>query len=188
MFHLNDDERAFIMDDVGYKFVPANNNFLSGSYTILQEPRLARMKSIVEHHINRFTSDVCGMKQELVVCQSWIARTLVGGAHSRHNHPNSIFSGVVYLDCSDNSPLNFYHGNMLFKDFKFDVDYDKVTPYNRMVTQLPVSKGDFIMFPSWVEHDVSMNPGPRERVVLAFNTFVRGSFGSYNFYPTGLSV
>ena len=186
-YTVSENERNYI-DNIEYNFIEYNKNYMSKDYYILNKELLSPLKEVILKVINSYREEICGIKQNLVITQSWITKTEIGGSHTIHNHPNSIFSGVYYIECSDSSPVNFYHGNELLRDFKFDLDYTKETIYNKSITRVLPKTGDIVMFPSWVEHDVGANLGPKKRIVLAFNTFLSGEFGAVNLYPTGLSL
>ncbi len=90
--------------------------------------------------------------------------------HNMHMHPNSFFSGVLYLNAPENC------GNIGFKDprigselLAFDFEEDSVFRH-RTIEVEPVT-GRLIFFPSWLYHGTrqgEFNP-PDERVSLSFN-------------------
>lgn len=168
--------------------MPANNNYLTDSYNLLEDEKFSTIKNLITVALDDYCDNVCGMKQKLKITQSWIARTKSGGAHSLHNHPNSLFSGVYYISCPDQSPLNFYFENGLFRDFKFDVDYYQQTEYNTTCVPIYPCTGDIVIFPSWLNHSVAVNSGPKERISLSFNTWLSGNLGEKHFFPAGLSL
>jgi uncharacterized protein (TIGR02466 family) len=90
--------------------------------------------------------------------------------HNMHMHPNSFFSGVLYL----NAPKNA--GNIGFKDpriasevLKFDFEEGSIFK-NKTIEVEPIT-GRLILFPSWLYHGTQ--PGEfsplEERVSLSFN-------------------
>lgn len=176
------------IDSLKYNFVPANNNYLTDSYNLLEDEKFSTIKNLITVALDDYCDNVCGMKQKLKITQSWIARTKVGGAHSLHNHPNSLFSGVYYISCPDQSPLNFYFENGLFRDFKFNVDYYQQTEYNTTCVPVYPCAGDIVIFPSWLQHSVAVNSGLKERISLSFNTWLSGNLGEKHFFPAGLSL
>jgi len=90
--------------------------------------------------------------------------------HNMHMHPNSFFSGVLYLNAPENC------GNIGFKDprmaselLAFDFEEDSIFRH-RTIEIEPVT-GRLIFFPSWLYHGTrqgEFNP-PDERVSLSFN-------------------
>lgn len=103
---------------------------------------------------------------------SWANLHLLGDTTIEHSHSdgyygNSHISTVYYLkkptDC----------GHILFCD---PLDYIKrLTPYrdlkgnNLISTEVKAKQYDFILFPSWLRHKVSMHPVKEERIALSFN-------------------
>jgi uncharacterized protein (TIGR02466 family) len=146
---------------------------------------LLNFKRYIESELSVFKNSVVGIPQDLYITQSWIARTDPGGWHSLHNHPNSIFSGVIYINTPTDASIKFLHLNDLFKTFKFDINYHTTTEFNSIYTEIPVRENDIIIFPSWLDHEVAVNDSSCARVVLGFNTFIKGSFG-HDMYPTKL--
>jgi len=98
------------------------------------------------------------------------------GYHKLHAHPNCIISGCFYLDIPVNS------SNILFKDPR---DYHKYyqLEYNLNDGQgdanclnpdiiKEVKTGDFLMWNSWLEHEVLPNKIDLPRTTLVFNISV----------------
>lgn len=85
-----------------------------------------------------------------------------------HCHPNSRVSGVIYLEVGDDpSPIYFRHPNPLMHNEKCNYH----TEFNEIFVRFNASKGDLIIFPSWLEHGshgVANNSD--RRVALSFNT------------------
>lgn len=181
---LMDDERKWI-NSLTYNFAAFNNNYFSVNYDVLDG--LPRLKEIANEQLLKFKDEVCCFKQELYITDSWIAKTLPGGMHSEHEHPNSLFSAVMYLQTPRNNPLNFYRTSDLNRDFRFVFDYTKPNKYNRSVYSVDVKEGDVVIFPSWLMHYVDTNTSNTERIVLAFNTFARGDF-TFGVYPNRLKL
>ena len=98
------------------------------------------------------------------------------GYHKLHSHPNCVISGCFYLDVPFNS------SNILFKDprdyhkyyqleYNFnDGDGDKNCLNPDLVKE--VKTGDFLMWNSWLEHEVLPNKIDLPRTTLVFNISV----------------
>lgn len=181
---LTHDEKELIAS-IPYNFSAYNNNYFSVDYNILDN--LPRLKDIANKKLLKFKEEVCCFKQELYITDSWIAKTIPGGMHGEHTHPNSLFSAVMYLQTPENSPLNFFRVSDLNRDFRFVFEYNNENKYNRNVYSIDVKEGDIVIFPSWLIHYVDINKSNKERIVLAFNTFVRGDF-TFGVYPNRLKL
>lgn len=173
------------LDNIDMSFKPANNNYFSKNNKILDLTVLSKIKSIVNATITNFQKNIICIEQELYVTDSWICKTTAKGCHARHIHPNSLFSGVVYLQTPIESKINFHHENNLFKSFNLDYNFTKLNEFNSKNVSLYVKNNDIIIFPSWLEHSVDINTSNEDRIILGFNIFVRGIFGNQE-YPTRL--
>lgn len=161
-------------------------NYFSKDFNVLHHENLSTIKKIIDSHVLEYQQNVCGIEiQQFYVTDSWIAITPPGGKHIVHNHPNSLLSGVFYVDVPDQSSINFYVESQLFKNFKFCFDYAKLTAHNKQLVNIPVQQSDIVIFPSWVDHSVDTNNSDRERIIIGFNCFVQGNFGNDR-YPTRL--
>ena len=84
-----------------------------------------------------------------------------------HMHENSHWSCVYYLTPTGDAPL-------YFKDPRPTPIMDSSVPllknrYNQLVNKQEFEPGEMIIFPSWLEHGVSMNRTDEVRVSLACN-------------------
>ena len=114
---------------------------------------------------------------EFYITQSWLNYTSKGQYHHRHAHPNSIISGVFYFKANPEvDAINFY--KPLKEHSTLYLPVESWDWYNSDSWYFPVKTGDLIIFPSNLTHDVSVTSGDDVRISLAFNTFVRGFFGS----------
>ena len=165
----------------------ANNNYFSKNNQILDLPELESLKTAVELKLKEFQTNVVCIEQELYITDSWIAETVSGGWHAVHNHPNSLFSGVIYLQTPSNSSIWFQYENNLFKWFNFQYTYTNRNEFNADSICVKVKEGDIVIFPSWLNHSVDINYNEKSRIILGFNTFVKGNFGN-NKYPTRLKL
>ena len=95
------------------------------------------------------------------------------GYHKLHSHPNSIVSGCFYLDVpKDSSKILFldprdYH-NYTYLEKNFD---EGAGDFNCLHPELvkEVKTGDFLMWNSWLEHEVLPNLVDSPRYTMVFN-------------------
>ena len=154
------------------------------------------MKDVVFSHVKKYEKDVCGFKSSLSfkLTESWYKETVPGNDHIDHNHPNSMLSGVVYLNVpkgnTHHEGLNLIHveNRGVFKHHDFRYDYTS-TKYNQISTFIPVETGDIVLFPSYLYHFVSRNESENEsRRIISFNTFIQGRMSCENSYPNVLTL
>ena len=171
-------------------------NELSEEMGILDRPEFKPMKDIVFSHVEKYEKDVCGFKSSLSfkLTESWYKETVPGDDHIDHNHPNSMLSGVLYLNVPKGNKhhegLNLIHieNRGVFKHHDFRYDYTP-TKYNQITTFIPVETGDILLFPSYLYHYVSRNESENEsRRVISFNTFIQGRMSCENTYPNVLTI
>jgi len=142
---------------------------------------LKDIKSFCEHHLKQYLEEIKGVNTNLAglrITQSWLSITKPGEYHNPHHHPNSCLSGVLYISCLPNDHIvlsNRSYG--LFDNIEFSIK--ESTEWNATVITVNVKKGDLVLFPSWVPHNVDVNNTDKERISLSFDTFPIGELGGY---------
>jgi uncharacterized protein (TIGR02466 family) len=97
--------------------------------------------------------------------------------HSKHIHPNSFFSGIIYIKASENAaPTSFYNplteSSMIQPDFEEDYEY---VPELTTTYDLYAKAGNMVLFPSNLPHGVNHTPADnQERITLAFTAMPKG--------------
>jgi uncharacterized protein (TIGR02466 family) len=111
------------------------------------------------------------------ITQSWLNYTEKNQFHHRHQHYNSLISGVFYINCNEQfDKIKFFSDKYEFIKFKLK-EYNM---YNTSGWVFPVKTGDIILFPSNLNHMVDIKEGNNLRISLAFNTFIKGEIGEDN--------
>ena len=109
------------------------------------------------------------------ITQSWLNYTETNQYHQKHNHPNSLVSGVFYINCDEQfDKIKFFNEN--YETIKFQVNEWNV--WNSNSWWFSVKTGDIILFPSSLLHMVETKEGTNTRISLAFNVFIKGTVGS----------
>ena len=154
------------------------NSYSKNSYIF--DTKLQEIKEFCQGHINNYLEKViCPVKEkniELYITQSWINVTESMQGHHKHNHSNSIISGVFYIHTLKNDFITLHDPNCIAKSFMYTIP-ETHHEYNTNVFQMPVKALDLILFPSWLEHEVRPTKTTENRVSLSFNTFIEGSVG-----------
>ena len=103
---------------------------------------------------------------KLKLDNAWININQKGSWNARHPHPNSTISGVFYASTDSNT------GDLIFDSGSSSKHY-KLNPYDSdMFLTNAVYKpidGMLVFFPSWVEHEVTVNNSDKLRISIAFN-------------------
>jgi uncharacterized protein (TIGR02466 family) len=109
------------------------------------------------------------------ITQSWLNYTETNQYHHKHQHPNSLVSGVFYINCNEE------HDKIKFFNDKYSTIKPEVKDYNIWNSEtwwFSVKTGDIILFPSSLTHMVENKEGDNTRISLAFNIFIKGTVGN----------
>jgi uncharacterized protein (TIGR02466 family) len=159
-----------------------DQNFSSKETNILNLDSYKEIKNRINNGLTEYVRNVLHIdnKHEFYITQSWLNVNPPGTSHHRHNHSNSIISGVYYIDTAESGSITFLTQNTsnITNNPTLSIDVTKYTPANSNSWQVPVKNNHIIYFPSTILHEVSPNASDRNRVSLAFNCFVKGSFGN----------
>ena len=154
-------------------------NYKSNDSYILNTKQFSNIKKELDIAIKDYFNKIISPKNKITpyITQSWLNYTDTNEHHHKHNHPNSLVSGILYLNANEKfDKVEFYRDdyNMIkpeIKNFNF---------FNSESWWLPVKTGQIMLFPSSLSHSVSIKKGTNNRVSLAFNVFIKGGVGSLN--------
>jgi uncharacterized protein (TIGR02466 family) len=155
---------------------PNMGNVISEDGYVLRNPFLSSIRSFIEESLREYFLGVYQPKDEvqLPITQSWVNLTKDNGFHHKHQHPNSLVSGVFYIKtCHGRDKIRFFKDN--YQQIK--IDPMVFNAYNSTSWWLPVETGDLLLFPSELPHCVDNIQG-EDRMSLSFNTFPVGVMGS----------
>ena len=109
------------------------------------------------------------------ITQSWLNYTETNQYHHKHQHPNSLISGVFYINCNEEfDKIKFF--NDKYQTIKIEIkDWNL---WNAESWWFSVKTGDVILFPSSLTHMVENKQGDNTRISLAFNVFIKGTVGN----------
>jgi uncharacterized protein (TIGR02466 family) len=110
------------------------------------------------------------------ITQSWLNYTEKNQYHHKHAHPNSLVSGVFYINCHEK-----FDKIKFFKKETYRIIALETKDWNLWNSEswwFPVKTGDIIMFPSSLTHMVENKEGDNTRISLAFNVFIKGKIGN----------
>lgn len=141
---------------------------------ILDNPELSKIRTFIETKLNQYVVKIHNSSDKLVITQSWLNKSGKGESHHLHHHPNSMISGVWYPAIHEKLPPIQFH-----RSERKDISL-KVNKHNNFTSEtfmLPLKKGELILFPSSLHHQVQPNQSHEERISLSFNTWAKGSLG-----------
>ena len=158
--------------DWQYKVLKSENTYVLDDKPL--KPLKKQIDAFVQEYINTIIKPSSDLK--FYITQSWLNYTGEKQIQVPHFHPNSIISGVYYVNADPSLDYIVFKKNVY--------DQIKIYPsefnlYNADTWWIPAETNKVILFPSSLMHEV----GHREetygkRLSLAFNVFAKGDFGS----------
>lgn len=170
-FNLDIDK---LVQQLSFSDNEGGNSFSNQQY-ILNIDELSELKKLIKESLQSYRDNVINpeKKLQIYITNSWLNISKQGNKHHKHSHVNSLISGVYYVKTGSNDSITFYHNRY---------DQIKIYPkeyniFNSDSWTIPVSSGDLLLFPSYLDHGVTSCHNDI-RISLAFNTFIRGSIGN----------
>ena len=155
---------------------PNQLNTTSVDNYLFRQPELARIAEFCEKSTQEYFQTMYAPKNDVrpYITQSWANYTNKGQAHHKHEHPNSVISGVFYVQAvKDVDRLYFFKSG--YQQIK--IPTENYTLYNSDSWWLGVETGQLLLFPSSLTHQVDSVTTTETRISLSFNTFLKGHIG-----------
>jgi uncharacterized protein (TIGR02466 family) len=157
-------------------FTKNDGNITSKNNYILNEKPFENIKKELDLRVKDYFKKVISSTDKIIpyITQSWLNYTETNQYHHKHAHPNSLVSGVFYINCHEElDKIKFFDDK--YKTIKLETkDWNL---FNSETWWFTVKTGDIIMFPSSLTHMVETKEGTNTRISLAFNVFVKGTLG-----------
>jgi len=152
-------------------------NKTSNDNYILNQKVFSKLKEDLDLRVQDYFKKVLSTTDAVTpyITQSWLNYTETKQYHHKHVHPNSLVSGVFYVNCHEElDKIKFF--NEGYKTIKPEIkDWNL---YNSESWWFTVKTGDIILFPSSLTHMVENKEGTNTRISLAFNVFIKGTIGN----------
>lgn len=144
---------------------------------ILKEKPLSKLNEFLYNSANQYFQEVYKPNEniKLQITQSWLNYTSKGQYHHKHRHPNSIISGVFYINAVAGKDKIYFFNKDEYK--QIDITPTEYNVFNSSSWWLEADVGVLYMFPSSLQHEVYIVDHEDTRISLSFNTFVRGTIG-----------
>lgn len=185
-FELSNKEKKELLS---YETKNNQGNLVSKeSYILKKNKVLKKLHDWFIHEINVFKEEIICPTNDLdiYISQSWINKSKKGQWHHRHRHPNSILSGVFYIESDDSDRIMFGRNNS-YEQISFFTDEKKFNTFNSLTWWMQAKKNSLLLFPSGLEHQVPPVESEKERISMSFNTFFKGYMGDEDSL-TGLRI
>ena len=133
--------------------------FENADYILFDTPGMEKSIKFPINLIKKITQILNKLNLNLV--ESWVQSYKKNNHHIIHTHPNSVYSGIIYVKGCDNGTkfLHPYGGMLESVSNRFNHIFDNKFVENTM-----------ILFPSFVSHYVEKHTSKNERIVISFNT------------------
>lgn len=167
--------------DISTDAEPPTNTEYTTDVNIIKKLNLKDYEDFIINNVNEYMFETMSVSDDVqfYISRSWIAKTTPGGFGRRHDHINSILSGVMYFEVPVNS------GNILFHapEKKFghlEFSYKNKNENNAIYISIPPQPGQLIIFPSTLKHEIGKNLSDQARYSLAFDIWCKGKISSYH--------
>jgi len=166
---LNDIELISKEDKVGKEW--SKKNYIGGytSYASLNNlhhryPSFMDFEKRINKEAEKFAQklgwNLKGLELQMTDC--WANIMPQGTYHTLHFHPHSVISGVFYVTTPP--------GSVSLKIEDPRMSFFMNSPQGKsMYAEIPAEEGQFIMFESWLRHEVPPNQSKKPRVSISFN-------------------
>ncbi len=156
----------------------------SGWYTknkyLLNDNKFVLLKNKIIETLNHYVYNVLEVQPNInfKLLTSWAVKIEKGNWGQKHSHPNSVLSGVVYIDTPPNcGNITFYKKDQGIFPEALNVEFVRWNALNSKSWSYSPAVGDVLIFPSYLEHSMEISNSESDRYSLAFNFFPVGTFG-----------
>ena len=167
--------KKYLSDEKFLKNAWNYKNTFDSTFELAKQPDIVPFVDFIKNKGRSFLHN-CGYDTNNLNfnVQLFFSEMFSGDFHQRHVHPNCLLSGIIYLQVPENSaPLMIYDPKP-HRDF---VMYSKLqntsgisnpeTSWDRVFFAPEVGK--FLMWESWLEHEVLINKSVEGRITMVFN-------------------
>tara|TARA_B100000131_G_scaffold215360_1_gene207036 strand:+ start:439 stop:1071 length:633 start_codon:yes stop_codon:yes gene_type:complete len=184
--HITDDEFSIVAQAVINTNCPSLNTYEGNGYMSDDTVWLDNhtdVKSIIEKYLDDYVHKQLAIskRHQLSHCTSWVNLHKPGDVGQSHVHSNSMFSGVLYVKVDrDSGPIRFQYPSMIptYMTHQIEVDLDDNNIYNMREAVINPNNKMILLFPSHLSHDIAPNRSTIDRYSMAFNYFLKGTFGN----------
>ena len=111
----------------------------------------------------------------LKMTQCWINEMPAGARHTLHAHPLSVVSGTYYLEMPPGASAIRFEDPRLSRFMARPPQTVRASKKGKRAPDSPgyfsvlASAGDYVLFESWLSHEVPVNASKKPRVSISFN-------------------
>lgn len=158
--------------------LPTDDGYTTTSPWVLNE-ELNFLKPMVQDCLDDMAYNDWKFKKKykFEIQNSWVMKHVKGDHSGMHWHSNSLFSGILYLQCDPESGMLMFINKDNWCGNVLDFEFEEETPLNQDKVGVTPTDGEILIFPSRTPHMVSPSMSEHSRFCLAFNTWIRGPLG-----------
>jgi uncharacterized protein (TIGR02466 family) len=174
---LTEEELLFV-NQIKSDVYKNEGNVTSNDNYILNNEAFKNLKEELDLRVQDYFTKIVSPANDITpyITQSWLNYTETNQFHHKHQHPNSLVSGVFYINCDEKFDKIKFYKNDIYQTIKPQIkDWNL---WNSETWWFSVNTGDVILFPSSLTHMVETKEGDNTRISLAFNVFIKGTIGS----------
>jgi len=134
-------------------------------------PSFAAFEELLQPHAEAFAKAQGWNLKEMDLCMThlWVNIMPEHTYHTLHIHPHSQLSGAYYVQTPTKSvALKIEDPRMGFY-MNAPVRENGTEASEELYFKVPAKAGDFVIFESWVRHEVSPNQSAKSRISLSYN-------------------
>ncbi len=134
-------------------------------------PHFQELSDSLKTHVRRFIRyldwDLMGRKIEMTTC--WANSMGKGTHHTMHLHPLSVISGVYFVDVPPGSSVFKIEDPRMGRLMACPPRKAHGKRANRNYIEFKPKPGEFLLFESWMKHEVPPHRGNKPRLSISFN-------------------
>ena len=147
---------------------------------VMNNIELSVLKQAADRHLDNYIENVIGISQErarFFINTSWYTEMAHGTYVPSHTHPNSMYSGVIVLDSTEDTRMVFDISRLPAFPPMFQYQLIEYNQYNMQIRELAVKPGQILLFPSHMGHTAKCFAESGKFDILVFDTFIKGELG-----------
>ncbi len=156
---------------------PNMGNLTSLDNYIFKNKKLSKLQDFCLESAGKYVESVICPKHEisLYITQSWANYTDKNHYHHKHAHPNSVVSGVLFIQTEDKKDSIVFYREERYR--QIDIPTENFNEFNSQSWWVPAVTGKLMIFPSSLTHSVEKTVSDKTRISISFNTFIKGTVG-----------
>jgi hypothetical protein len=134
-----------------------------------------KLKKVLEHYVRNAVKDILQYDIDVSLINMWGTETSQSATGTPHLHKNYWYSCCYYPHggVTDDFKIKFFSRNLNH----YDIPVSKFNVFNSGNWEQPITRGDLIIFPAHVLHQICLNNSKNTRYSIAANFLPKGKIG-----------